>query len=92
MPLVSDRAEYSNAEETGQLHLAGSRPPQTFSELPGALLGLPPYLVYKAGARQETDGVPKTDHVRELNEGTIYRGVGSLACVKTVELVPAQHH
>lgn len=65
MPLVSDRAEYSNAEETRQLNLAGSHPPtQTFSELPGALLGLPPYLIYQAGAQQETDGMLKTDHVR----------------------------
>ena len=32
MPLVSDRAEYSNAEETGQLHLAGSRPPHRHSQ------------------------------------------------------------
>ena len=43
-------------------------------------MGLPPYLVHQAGAQQETDGVLKTDHVRELNEGTIYRGVGSVVC------------
>ena len=39
-------------------------------------MGLPPYLVYQAGARQETDGLLKTAHARELNEGTIYKRFG----------------
>ena len=82
VPLVSDRTEYSNAKETGQLFQAGSHPTtQVPSELPGVLLGLPPYLVYQAGVQQETDDMLKTDNVRELKEGTVYRAVGSFVCV-----------
>lgn len=51
--------------------------------MPRVLLGLPPYLVYQAGAQQETDGVLKMDNVREFNKGTIYKGVGMGVCVDT---------